>query len=146
MALERNVGAGSRSLKSLVDQLPILLPQVFKFVVVGFINTGCTLTVIALATICGLSPYAANALGYIVGVCCSYTLNRIWTFQSRRAHKATVPRFLLVFATSYLSNFLVLHFTLDALGPIGAQIAGAAIYVPVSFVGTRMAFRTPQPG
>ncbi|MBU2366792.1 MAG: GtrA family protein [Alphaproteobacteria bacterium] len=114
-------------------------PEIAKFVIVGGVNTCCSLSVIFFASaILGCSPYVANLLGYIVGVCFSYLMNRTWTFRSSRSHQAAIPRFLIVFAVSYACNLLTLHMLMDIIGEFPAQLAGAAIYVGVSFVGSRL--------
>ncbi|MBM6594326.1 GtrA family protein [Microvirga pudoricolor] len=124
-----------------------LAKQLVKFAVIGGCNTLLTLSIIVgLSHGFGVSPYAANAVGYVCGLALSYVLNRAWTFRSHSDHRRSVPLFLLVFAVAYLANLATLAGLMPGLGEVAAQVAGAVVYTAVFFIGSRtIAFRDRAP-
>ena len=55
--------------------------QLFRFVLVGFVNTSVGLLCIwSTMYFLELSVAAANLIGYFIGIFLSYGLNRRWTF------------------------------------------------------------------
>lgn len=66
------------------------------------------LTVIATVELLGAAPWVASASGACIGAIVNYFLNYHLIFASNRPHKATLPRFVVVAATSVvLSAFIV---------------------------------------
>ncbi|WP_232492490.1 GtrA family protein [Novosphingobium kaempferiae] len=86
-----------------------MLKSALRFGLVGLLNTLVGLAVIAALLHVGAGDYLANAGGYAVGLCLSFTLNRIWTFEVRGPVAAgEAGRFLLAFALAYSVNLAVL--------------------------------------
>ena len=80
-----------------------------RFGLVGVLNTLVGLTVIWTLLLLGVGDYPANACSYAVGLCVSFVLNRVWTFEVRGPVAGEeVARFLTVFALSYAANLGVL--------------------------------------
>lgn len=80
-----------------------------RFGLVGVLNTLVGLGVIWALLRLGVGDYPANACSYAVGVCFSFVLNRVWTFEVRGpVAGGEVARFLTVFALSYAVNLGVL--------------------------------------
>lgn len=120
-----------------------------RFGIVGLANTATSALVIFLLLRAGLGDYGANFVGYAVGLCLSFVLNRNWTFgvQGRvRLHE--VVRFGAVVAVSYGINLLVL--TAMRLAGYAESVVGqgaAMVSYSVCFflLSRRFAFRHAAP-
>jgi putative flippase GtrA len=55
----------------------------WRFAVVGAVNTFVGLAFIYSARAMGLGEVSANATGYAIGLVLSFGLNRFWTFRHR---------------------------------------------------------------
>lgn len=84
--------------------------QGLRFVLVGLVNTGIGFAVIlALHYLLHWPPMLANAGGYLVGAVVSYLLSRGFTFQSSRAHRDALPRFVVAVSACFLLNLATLQ-------------------------------------
>lgn len=93
-----------------------------KFLVVGCLNTGVTIAVIALCkSLLGVDIYVSNLVGYVAGVVNSFVWNRHWVFHARsgRLHRQAV-KFLAGFAVCYLLQLGVV-WALMNLTPLGSM-------------------------
>lgn len=109
-----------------------MLRSLLRFGLVGVLNTLVGLAVIATLLHVGAGDYLANAGGYAVGLCLSFTLNRFWTFEVRGPVAAgEAGRFLLAFALAYCANLAVLT-TMRGLGFAQSLIGQAAGMVTYS--------------
>ncbi len=112
-----------------------------RFAAVGLANTAVGFSLIVFAMYVLQLNYAlANVAGYAVGLVMSYFLNRYWTFRSRGKMRTEMPRFLAVFAGSYLVQFLLViamreHLRFDKLV---AQAVGIAAFTLCSYLGHRL--------
>lgn len=83
--------------------------QLVRFGLVGLANTATSACIIFAAIHLGAGDYLANAMGYAVGLCLSFVLNRGWTFRVTGAVRASeLVRFGAVVGLSYLVNLTVL--------------------------------------
>ncbi len=81
-----------------------------RFLLVGCVNTAIGYGAILFFQYVLLSGHLeANAIGYLIGGSVSYLLNKSFTFRSTRAHGEALPRFVLVVASCYVINLLVLE-------------------------------------
>lgn len=80
----------------------------------------------------GLEPTVATSIGFAVSVFVSYVLQRGWVFRSRRRHRETIPRFLLVVALAGSTNWLVVFIGTEVfeIHYLGAQVA-ALVLIPL---------------
>lgn len=110
--------------------------EIYRFSVVGILNTCATLAVIYALMLIQLNAYIANLIGYSVGLVISFTLNRRWTFRSRtNSPLKTAGRFLIAVLFSYLANIVVVHLLLTMnVSPYLAQVAGMPVYTVCFFV------------
>ena len=110
-----------------------------KFAGVGMMNTLLCLSVIfGLKSLAGVGDLPANITGYLLGLACSFVLNRRWTFAHTDRLLPALLRFLLVFLGSYLLNIAVV-LGLIRLGYNGylAHIAGMPLYSVAFYFGCR---------
>jgi putative flippase GtrA len=122
-----------------VRMAPDLLRQTVKFSAVGVLNTIVGLgTILALMALFGLPALLANLIGYSLGVCTSYVLNRSWTFRASHSDWSTRARFVLVMGSGYLVQFgfLALLLSID-VDPYFAQMIATGVYATIGFVGSR---------
>ena len=97
------------SVKGLVLQRLLALPQVLQFVLVGGSAAATHLAVVgALVWSTGLAPLAANVLGFLVAFVVSYNGHAWLTFAAAQAHGwRTVARFFAVACLSFVVNELL---------------------------------------
>lgn len=120
-----------------------------RFVLVGALNTLVGMSVIFIAwRFFGFSDLAANMLGYAIGFCCSYGLNRLWTFSDRGSVSRSLWRFALVCATAYSANLVVLFGSREMMGPESflPHVAGTITYTLVGYLGSRFFAFKKTPG
>jgi putative flippase GtrA len=124
-----------------------LLRQSIRFAAVGLANTAIGLAAIyAVMFFFQTGPAIANAIGYAIGLAVSFSLNRVWTFNSDRPVGHVLPKFLLVAALSYLLNLGAVvaaasHFSVN---PYLAQLLGVGIYTVCVFFGCRWFVFAPR--
>jgi putative flippase GtrA len=130
----------------------ILKHSFVRFGLVGASNTVIGLSVIYLAwRVFGLGDLAANVLGYLIGICWSFTLNRLWTFNDAGPVRRSFVRFALICAAAYAVNLLVLFEVRRLMGASSflPHVLGMAAYTAVGYFGSRFfAFnqtKTPLP-
>ena len=121
--------------------------RVWRFSVVGVVNTVIGLAVIYGALFAGLGDFAANALGYGVGLVLSFVLHRGWTFAGRtRTLSRDAVGFGLAWVIAYLANLAVIGagrsqglFENPFVQLVGVMVFAAAFYLLTSrlvFVGS----------
>ncbi len=117
--------------------LASLAAQAGKYVLVGVVNTLVTLAAIFLLSRAAGADYrAANAVGYGLGLACSYVLNRRWTFASRGAVAPQVAKFLACFGVCYAAQFGLLLLMVDRLhwNPSFSQVAAMGAYTVLGYL------------
>lgn len=118
-----------------------------KFAAVGVANTLLTLAVIfALKSMAGVDDVPANALGYALGLACSFLLNKRWTFGHTGRWLPAVARFVAVFLIAYSANLaVVLMLIRVGLNDYVAHAAGMPLYTLVFYCGCRLLVFRKQP-
>lgn len=113
---------------------------VVKFGLVGLLNTAIGFAIILAALSAGLNDYAANALGYGLGLMVSYSLNRYWTFSAKsQPSLRELIVFGGVFSVAYSANLLVLT-SFRAAGFVDqpfAHLLGLAVYSGLFYILSR---------
>lgn len=111
--------------------------QLVRYGAVGLLNTVVSLAVIALCLALGWGDYAANALGYAVGLTLSFFANRRFTFRlSGRPKFGEAKGFLFAFAIAYSLNLAIIWCGRSAglAGNPLIHFAGMAIYSGAFYV------------
>jgi putative flippase GtrA len=113
------------------------LTEVLRFAIVGGIATVLHMAV-AMATIVwfGLSPFIANACGFITGFMVSFAGQHYWTFRSDHHPVATIRQFGLVALTAFLASNIILAGLVRSgvVQPLVATLFAICFIPVVSFV------------
>jgi len=117
-----------------------IVVQLVRFAASGVANTGLGLAAIYMAMLFGIQYIIANALGYAIGLACSFLINRTWTFQRKTggAHKDIIP-FLLLALAAYAVNLAAVVSLVELTGTpvVMAQLVGVVVYAICSFLGMK---------
>ena len=120
--------------------------QLLRYGVVGVGNTivGAAL-VFGLHNLAGASIFMANVVGYGVGLCLSYVLNRFWTFSARRTRAGSAFRFGALVCLALGANIATTILLTDlgmAYNP--AQVIGMVLYSTLVFIGSKLIVFPPD--
>lgn len=118
-----------------------MLRQGIRFGAVGVVNTVVGYSVIFAAMLgLGWSPLASNVAGYAIGLCCSFLLNRRFTFASRARLGPEAGRFVAAFAIAWLLNVVMLLAAIHYLGipETWAQVLAGVVYTLAFFVLSKL--------
>jgi putative flippase GtrA len=112
-----------------------LVGQFGRYSFAGIVNTAVGYGIIFGAMALGFSPYVSNLAGYMVGLCCSFLLNKHLVFLGRGSSLCEGGRFLAAFVIAYLLNLGLLHLCLKAgIGHFAAQILAGILYLIAMFL------------
>jgi len=114
--------------------------EFLKFAFVGGLNTAVTYFSYVLLVMCRVPWQIASPVGYALGMCNSYFLNKYWTFQNTTAIcLRQILKFLLVNFISWGASFVPLWIFIDVLdvNEIIAQIPAMVFSVLVNYLGSR---------
>lgn len=100
-------------------------------------NTLIGFGIIFCFTFLGIIPEISNLLGYMVGIVCSYLLNRVFTFKNNK--KGDFFRFVVAMGASYVLNLLtlVLCFRWFEINVYVAQVLAGLVYTVSGFLMSR---------
>lgn len=102
--------------------------RIFRFIIVGIVNTAFSYAVYAALLFLGLPYPAASLCALIAGILFSFKTQGTIVF--RNSHNRLFPRFVAAWALIYVANvFLIWSFV--ALG-LDAYLAGALATVPTT--------------
>lgn len=86
-----------------------ILQQFISFASIGLIGTaGHYAMLVSLVQFVHLSPVIATTIGFVVGALINYVLNYHITFNSRKPHRETLTKFLLVAIAGAMLNTLIM--------------------------------------
>jgi len=118
-----------------------MIGQLLRFAAVGVLNTLVGFAVIVLLTRgLGVGDVPANLAGFAVGACCSYMLNKAFTFASRKPHAQAAPAFVATIAACLAANLAVLLLALHALHlpSLVAQALAVLTYNVLFFLASKL--------
>lgn len=134
-------------LKKLLD------PSLFRFLVVGCINTAVGSAIMfGLYNLAGCSYWLSSAANYSLTSILSFFLNKHFTFRSRRYSAAEVARFVLNIAVCYLIAYgaakplirWLLSGASQSVRDNVSMLAGMVLFTGCNYLGQRFfAFRSP---
>lgn len=119
-----------------------ITPRFLRFAASGFVNTAVDFSVFALMlSFSPLGPFGANLVAFGTAVCCSFLLNRYWTFGDRRTG-SLVPFVVWMSAIALSVSWLLALLVGLGVGVALAKIAVTALAVGISYqVMNRLVFR-----
>lgn len=129
------------ALRTAVRRYRPLALQAGSFAFVGLVATGAHFATLALAVERGAAgPVTGSVAGSVVGAVVSYTLNRLFTFDSTRSHAGAVPRFAVVALGAFALNAVVMAVLTHLLGVyyLAAQVVATGITLVWTFTGYRV--------
>lgn len=101
----------------------ILGDQRIRFLITGGVNTAAGYGTFALLLWLGTHYLSANVAATVVGVTCSYFLNKYFTFRQYKKSYSEALRFVSVYAVSFLLGCAALYLLVDLLS-VSAYAAG----------------------
>jgi putative flippase GtrA len=116
------------------------LAQMFKFGLVGALNTGVDFIVFTLLTAGGMAYMAAQFISYSCGVLNSYLLNRSWTFRgAAKRSGGEIFRFVAVNLAALATASVILNwlYGLSSLPLIVCKLVATAASVAINYAGSR---------
>ncbi len=123
------------------DPLPApITPQFLRYSGAGALGTSVHYAVlIGLVQLAGVGAVAASTAGAIGGAIVNYVLNHRYTFASRKAHRAALPRFAAVSVLGVALNAVVLAAVLALVGPhyLVAQVVATGAVLAVGYLANR---------
>lgn len=119
--------------------------QLFKYGIVGIVNTIITLaTIFILMELLKVNYIVSNLVGYGLGFANSFIMNKLWTFESRGRLPREIVFFILIFLVSYALQLILLVILKEKLGIAAeiSQVMAMVFYTIISFIGNkRFTFR-----
>jgi len=111
------VQRAERAVRSWVWPERTLLRQFLQFSGVGALGTAVQyLVLIALVSGCSLPNVRAAVAAFLAGASVNYVLNYRWTFRSRKTHRETAAKFLMVALVGLLFTAGIMAVLGDGLG------------------------------
>lgn len=113
-----------------------------RFAAIGLLSVAADLSAYQALT-GALSPHAAKAVSYLVGVVVGFLGNKFWTFESKRRSAAEPALYLLVYAVTLGVNVGVNAAAFELSGSVGfAFLAATSVTTVLNYLGLRLlAFR-----
>ena len=115
--------------------------QFIKFCLVGLESTILTyLVFIILNSFLGINYLLASAIGFISGVFLGFIFNKMYTFDSDRKTRITLPQYLMIYLFSLIFNLISINFLVESLrfSPIISMLLINPIVVLINFFGTKI--------
>ena len=116
------------------------LIRIFKFLIVGILNTGIDIVIFALLVMADVPILLAQSISYCCGVANSYLLNRVWTFKQERSRVVVeASKFIFVNLLSLMVVSLILKSMYDTLEQswIVSKVTATLIGSLINYVGSR---------
>ena len=104
-----------------------------RFLVVGVANTAVGYGTYAAVVFFNGHYLLANIISTIVGVTCSYFLNKYYTFKQYRKSLAEACRFISVYTVSFVLSNIILYILVSCLD-VSPYIAGMVNLVFVTLI------------
>jgi putative flippase GtrA len=117
-----------------------IVPRFVRYASAGGVGTGVHYAVlIALVQLVDANAVSASTAGAVAGALVNYLLNHRFTFASRKAHSAALPRFAIVAAFGIVLNAIVLAamLMLAQLPYVVAQMVATGAVLAATYLANR---------
>ena len=110
--------------------------KLFKFILVGGLNTGVMYLLYIGLVWLGVHYNIALIIDYAVGIVAAYFMNRYWTFASHGRPRRSFQKYCATYGMVYVINMVLLNaiVRLGLLGPVLGQLAALSVATGVSFL------------
>lgn len=120
--------------------VPKIIKQIFKYGMVGSLNTIITIsTIFIFMKLFKVSYILSNAAGYILGFINSFFLNKTWTFKSKGSMGKESLFFMFIFLISYSMQLVFLIFLKEKMliKAEYAQVIAMGLSALINFTGNK---------
>jgi len=93
-----------------------LIGKSWRYAVTGLASNGLLYVLYLVITFAGVPPTLALTVVFAAGVIFSYTVNRSWSFKSRRNHRQAFSRFVLLYVGAYFLQLGIFRLAIDFAG------------------------------
>lgn len=124
----------------------LLSSTVFKFAIVGVVNTAIGTTVMLFCyNLLHFNYWFSTAMNYVTGSMVSYFLNKYYTFQNKERNWKIVLRFIINIIVCYLLAYGIakplvaslLAGRAKAIQENGAMLVGMVLFMVLNYFGQR---------
>lgn len=117
--------------------------QLFRFGVVGVLNTLINLLVLYILTeFFGVYYLVSAIFAFIVAVTNSFILNKIWTFEEKIKHKvySRYFKFIIISLIALIFNLALLYLLVEyfKIWYMLAQLIGVVLNLIINFLGNKL--------
>jgi putative flippase GtrA len=114
-----------------------LTGRVVRYGVAGLVATAIYFgAVVLLVEGVGVAPVPAAVLATMIVIVSSYTINRVFVFDTNRAHRSAFARFVVASLLGIALNAGLMHFATRVLAwpYIAGAVLATAVVPPLNFV------------
>jgi len=106
-----------------------------RYLIAGCLNAVVSLSAIYICLKIGVSSISSNIFGFSVGLLISFSLSKIFVFESKRRTGPELRRFVASFAISFAANLATLESlsSIASSSPFLAQLIAISVYVTMMF-------------
>lgn len=114
----------------------ILIQQLYRFIIVGLLNTTINYSVFYSLFIVGIDYKISGALGFICGGILGFFLNRAWTFNASVKGVKIIIKYILIQLVSLLghSSSQIAAVELFSIHEYLSQIIGIMVSMSLNFI------------
>lgn len=110
-----------------------LSARLWRYVVLGILTNGLCYGAFLLLVAIGVTPVAANALCYMLGLMLGYVGNRRWAFRSENRHVSDMLRFGAAHAAGFASSIACISIAMKVMPVALAQLVAIVVAAGIIF-------------
>ena len=110
--------------------------KIFRFILVGSINTISMYLLYVVLVFVGVSYNIALIMDYIIGIILGYMMHRCWSFAVNTSVMKSFPKYCVTYVGAYFINVTILNLIVrnNLLHPIPGQLVALGIVVLCSYL------------
>lgn len=87
--------------------------RLVRYGLVGMLGASIHFGTLILLVRAGMPPVPASVMGFVLTVLVSYLLNYYWTFEAKRVHRSSLPRYVVITVSGLILNASVMYLTVE---------------------------------